>query len=226
VLGATHLGDAVDRGTRRIEAVELLASLFNQETGKFMGSQNVKLNLNWNRTDASTGYYEVLVRLPVRSERYELRLGVKRGDARTASVYAFAEVPDFRGEALSLSGLVLSVTPASPAAPRNAFVDLTPIVPTARRRFRATDHVTGFVRVYQKKWTSAAVVTLRITDERNAIRATRTTRLDGPPNHAANGAAYRFDVPMAGLAKGEYLLSVDVEAGDRTARRAVRFTME
>ena len=229
VLGATHPVDGVDRGTRRagaVETVELLASLFNPETGKFRGSQNAKLSLNWNRTDASAGYYEVLVRLPVKSERYELRLGLKKSDGRTASVYTFAEVPDFRGEALSLSGLVLSVAPAAPAAPRNAFADLMPIVPTARRRFRATDQVAGFVRVYQKRWASPAVVTLRVTDERNQVTATRTTRLDEPLNRATNGADYRFDVPMAGLAAGEYLLSIDVEADQRTARRAVRFTVE
>jgi hypothetical protein len=69
-------------------------------------------------------------------------------------------------------------------------------------------------------------VTLRITDERNAIMATRTTRLDEPPNHATSGADYRFNVPTAGLARGEYLLSIDVEAGQRAARRAARFTME
>jgi VWFA-related protein len=226
VLGATHPVSGLDRDTRRSEAVELVASLFNPETGKFRGSQNVTLSLNWNRTDAPARYYEVLVRLPVKNERYELRLGLKRGDARTASVYTFAEVPDFRGEALSLSGLVLSVTPPAPAAPRNGFADLMPIVPTARRRFRATDHVAGFVRVYQKKWTSPAVVTLRITDERNAIMATRTTWLDEPPNRATSGADYRFDLPTAGLARGEYLLSIDVEAGQRAARRAARFTIE
>jgi len=140
--------------------------------------------------------------------------------------YTFAEVPDCAGEALSLSGLVLNVTPAAPGAPRNAFVDLMPIVPTARRVFRRTDQIAGFARVYRKKWTSATVVTVRITDERSAIVTTWSAPLDGPPNRTAHGADYDFDVPVAGLARGEYLLSVDVEAGDRTVRRAVRFTVE
>jgi VWFA-related protein len=226
VLGATQPGNGAERSTPRTEQIEVVASLFNPETGKFIGSRRSRLNLAWNRTDASAGYYEVLARLPVTGGRYEVRLGLKTGDARTASVYTFAEVPNFSGDALSLSGLVLNVQPAARVAPSNAFADLMPLVPTARRRFRATDRVAGFVRVYQKRWTSAAAVTMRITDERNAVGAIRTTRLEEPPNRATNGVDYRFDVPVAGLPKGEYLLSVDVEAGDRTDRRAARFTIE
>jgi hypothetical protein len=52
------------------------------------------------------------------------------------------------------------------------------------------------------------------------------TSLDGPASRGSLGADYRFDVPVSGLEPGEYLLSVDVAAGDRNAQRAIRFTMQ
>ena len=76
---------------------------------------------------------EVLPRLQVPPGRYEVRLGARTADARSGSVYTFVDVPEFTREALSMSGLVLAVTPSVGAAPAGAYADLLPIVPTARR---------------------------------------------------------------------------------------------
>ena len=116
--------------------------------------------------------------------------------------------------------------PAARVAPSNGFADLMPIVPTARRVFRRADRVDAFLRVYQKKWTAPAAVTMRITSATNAIVASRTASLDGPARRGSLGADYRFEVPVVGLEPGEYLLSVDVAAGDRKAQRTIRFTMQ
>jgi VWFA-related protein len=226
VLGATHPINAADRRTRRSEEVEVVASLFNPETGKFLNSRRSRLNVTWNPADASAGYYEILSRLPVSPGRYEVRVGLKTADNRTASVYTFAEVPNFTGDALALSGLALAVSPAARVAPPNAFVDLMPIVPTARRVFRRADRVNAFLRVYQKKWTAPAAVTMRITSATSTVVVNRLTSLDGPAGRGSIGVDYRAEVPVSGLEPGEYLLSVDVAAGDRTAQRALRFTME
>ena len=227
VLGATQPASGPDRSRRRTEEVELVTSLFNPETGKLVGApRRARLNLAWNPSESSAGYYEVLSRLPVINGRYEVRVGLKIGDARTASVYTYAEVPNFLNDPLSLSGLALTVTPAARVAPRNAFADLMPIVPTARRHFRPGDRLAAFLRVYQKKWTPGTTVTTTITDSANLIRTRQTMPVEPPTNRATNGSDYRFDVPLTGLTAGEYLLGVDVVAGGRSAQRAVRFTME
>lgn len=59
-------------------------------------------------------------------------------------------------------GLVLSSTPSPRMAPRDAFKDLLPIVPTARRTFARTDRVTAFARPYQRGVKTPVAATARV----------------------------------------------------------------
>ncbi len=101
------------RGMARSERVRIVTTAYNPETGQSVGSQQHELDLQWNATGQETGRFEVLSRLPLKPGRYEIRVGVEAGDGRTGSVYTYADVPDFRKNGLSLSGLVLNVTPSA-----------------------------------------------------------------------------------------------------------------
>ncbi len=87
--------------------------------------------------------YEVLSRLTLKPGRYEIRVALDASPTQRASVYTYVDVPDFAEQPLSLSGVVLAASPAPPSAPVNAFKDLLPIVPTARREFARTDRCVG-----------------------------------------------------------------------------------
>jgi VWFA-related protein len=223
VLAVTHPhGVRTTEGTHA-ERVEVLASAFNPETGKAVGSGRQTLNVVWNPNGASGGQYEVMQRLPLPAGRYELRLGAKTADDRTASVYTYVDVPDFSREPLSLSGLILSAMP-SPTAAKDTFKDLLPVAPTARRTFRSSDRVTAFLRVYQggAHPLMPATITTRLIDSRNAQLGGGVRKLDVTDFAKARLFDNQFDLPVR-LPQGEYLLTVDVAAGGSSAQRTVRF---
>ena len=71
--------------------------------------------------DNSTARYEVVSRLVLKAGRYSLRLGATRkSDGRTGSVDRDVDVPDFRSQDLSLSGLALEAVPGASPRPRRA----------------------------------------------------------------------------------------------------------
>jgi VWFA-related protein len=213
------------RGAARAENIEVVATAFNPETGSSVRSHAQTLGVRWNATTDQAGRYEVLSRLPVRPGRYEIRVAVKTGDGRTASVYTYAEVPDFRGDDLSLSGFVLSVAPPPRTAPLDAFRDQIPVVPTARRSFRATDRATAWLRIHRRN-DAAGSVTMSITNERNENVLRRTDVIEQRPGKGVSAMDHQFDLPLDTLAPGEYLLTAEAVAGGDTARRNVRFVVE
>ena len=71
-------------------------------------------------------------------------------------------MPDFSKDGVSLSGLVLSVTPSGEVAPRDALTAVMPVIPTSRRTFVPTDRVQAFVRVYQGGKDPLTTVPLRV----------------------------------------------------------------
>jgi VWFA-related protein len=223
VLAVTQPNDAPARSAARTERVEVLASAFNPETGRAVGSGRQTLNIVWNPTAASGGQYEVMQRLPLSPGRYELRLGAKIGNHRTASVYTHVDVPDFAREPLSLSGLVLSAIP-SPKAAKDTFKDLMPVTPTARRTFRRSDRVTALLRVYQGGTHPVVPVTIttRLVDGMNAQVGGGVRPVDVASFGTARSFDDQFDLPVQ-LPPGEYLLTVDVAAGGKTAQRTLRF---
>ena len=208
----------------RQEPVDLVVRAFEPENGQARGVWRQRVNLVWTASQAASGEYEVLTRMPVDPGRYELRLGLQTGDGHTASVYAYTEVPKFSDEPLSLSGLLLNSTPSPKSAPKDAFVDLVPTAPTARRTFRKTDHVTAFLRLYEggSHALIPATITTRIVDTSNKQLGDGLRRVEAAAFGKGRSFDYRFDVPVR-LPKGEYLLSVDVAAGGKTAQRALRF---
>jgi VWFA-related protein len=170
---------------------------------------------------------ELLTRLDLKPGTYQLRLAAHdAAQARSGSVYVDVDVPDFGKAAVSMSGVLLSSPGGPPAAPKDAFATLVPVVPTAIRSFSTLDRVAGFVRVYQsgdvKKPAAAVPLTIRLTgtDDTPLVNSKQTLE---PERFTARAADVRFDLPVASLKPGPYLLTLEATLGKTTARRDVRF---
>jgi VWFA-related protein len=214
------------QGAARRERFEVVATAFQTESGTRLPSHEQTLDLAWNATKGASAEFEVLSRLSAPPGRYEVRVGVEGGDGRTASVFTYADVPNFAGDGLSASGLVLGATPSPRVAGASAIASLTPVVPTARRAFSTKDRVTAFLRVYQARPPFAAVpVTTRITDTNNEVVAEQTESAAGRSLGRLNAADHQVDLPIDELAPGEYLLTMEASREGTTVQRAVRFTV-
>jgi VWFA-related protein len=215
------------RGVARRERLTVVATAFQPESGASIPSHEQTLELAWNATEGASTQFEVLSRLAAPPGRYEVRVGVEAGDGRAASIFTYADVPDFDDAALSASGLVLGATPSPRIAGAGAIATLTPVVPTSRRTFAATDRVTAFLHVYQARQPFApATVTTRITDTGNDVIAELTEPVEGHPLGRMSAADYRIDLPIDELAPGEYLLTMEAARDGTTVRRTARFRVE
>ena len=206
--------------------VKVLAAAFDRNGRSVASEEQTVAVASHSRAGGDTSY-EVLSRLVLAPGRYEIRVGLDAGPGRRASVYTYVDVPDFARQPLSLSGIVLGVLPAVGSAPADAFRDITPVIPTARREMAATDRATAFLRVYQdaKAPLLPATVTARITDTADHIVFDEVTELAADRFTGNHGADYRLDLPVGRLASGEYLLTIEAAQGERLARRGLRFTV-
>lgn len=174
--------------------------------------------------------YEALSSINLKPGRYQLRIAAYSGANDAAgSVFADVEVPDFARQPVSLSGVLLTATPAVPASPIDALAKIVPIVPTAVRVFQKLDRVTAFVRVYQaaKSAMAAVALTARVTNDRgdvvvNAAEALAADRFA----RQTRSTDYRLEIPIVTLTRGPYLLTVEATVGAATARRDVRFSVK
>jgi VWFA-related protein len=209
-------------GAKPTAVVDVLARAFDTE-GRAWGTRNLTVKLGLNAAARGPVSYEILPRLAVPPGKYEIRVAVRTEDGRSGSVYTFVDVPDFSRSEVSLSGIVLEATPSVAAVPRDAYADLLPVVPTARRDFGASDRVSALVRVYQggsHALVPATVIT-RIVDVKNE-QITKSTRELDPSLFKDRTFDHRFDLPR-NLAAGEYLFTVEITAGGKTSDRALRF---
>ena len=95
--------------------------------GREVGSQRVSADIVLRRGSLPTVYYELLAQLDLAPGRYLLRLATEVGRQKlTGSVFHEITVADFAEAAVSLSGVVLSTTPALHSAPRGALAGLLP----------------------------------------------------------------------------------------------------
>jgi hypothetical protein len=170
--------------------------------------------------------YEVLARLNLKPGRYQLRTAASVGSlTTTGSLYYDVDVPDFSEAPLSLSGLVMTSSPARQIAPADALKNVIPVVPTSQRAFPQGTQASAFVRVYQggkKPMTDVAFwIELRNQDDHVVLERRDDVRADafGAGTRAAD---INVALPIPRLARGSYLLTVAVGA-KADVRRFVRF---
>jgi VWFA-related protein len=206
--------------------VKMLAAAFGWD-GRSADSVDQTVGVTWRPDASGSSRYEVVSRLTVKPGRYEVRVALDTAPNQSGSVYTFVDVPDFAKQPLSLSGLVLAVTPSVPSAGREGFANLLPVVPTAQRELARTDRASAFLQVYQDadRPPAPASVTARITDTNDRIVLDQVTPLPADRFAGKRGADYRLELPVERLERGEYLLTVEATQDKNTARRGLRFTV-
>jgi len=213
----------VDRPTRLPEAgrIALRAMAFDT-SGREQGSVRQVF-------DAAVlpGGFDVLARMYLRPGQYEIRatLEATASTSTAGSIDGYVDVPDFRRQRISLSGVVLGRR-GRVALPADGLADALPIVPTAERAFAPSDRVSGFVRLYQQTRGRpvAATLTVAVLDARDRVLTEQTTSFDASRFELARAADYHFDLPL-NVAPGDYLLRLDATASNATATRGVRFSV-
>jgi VWFA-related protein len=208
------------------QTVELLTALFDTE-GKVRGSltQTARVSV---RPEGEGAPDELLSRLDVTPGRYFVRVAAHdTGLGKAGSVYHDVEVPDFWNAPVSLSGMVLSATPAVHAEPRDALAALVPIVPTTVREFARSAAVRAFVRVYQRRVRRLAPIELRVrildAGEREVFGRRETLAVDAFVD--LHSAGYQLDLPLTELASGPHLLTIEARRDRANAKRDIRFVL-
>jgi VWFA-related protein len=222
VLGVMRNSNGANRPLE--EKVQVVVTVFQPESGRSVASHAQTLRVRWNRT-GDPARFEALSRLPIRPGRYEVRAAVEMGDGQTGSISTYADVPDFRRADLTMSDLVLAAEPPTFARSPTAFGDLIPLSPTADRVFARSQRATAWVRVYRRS-AVAASLTMRITDEHDAVVLERTSQFDSRPGRSADSLDGQLALPIGSLPAGEYLLTAEAAAGNEAVSRHARFRVE
>jgi VWFA-related protein len=216
--------------SRTPESVDLLLKAFTADNEAASDNPVISVTLPAARADADVSRYDVLARIAVpKPGKYELRITAHSDLVNTrGSVYVDVDVPDFRKDKLSLSGVIVNAIPGTgPTAPARLFNDLTPVAPTTERTFAATDIVTAALRVYQGAGEKPVAVPIKVTIQDAAGKSVleKADTLAADRFSADHAADYQFRLPLAALKAGEYLLTFEATAGKATARRDVRFSI-
>jgi hypothetical protein len=158
---------------------------------------------------------------------YQVRVAAL-DDGRTGSVYTFADVPDFRRAAVSLSGVGIHVDAAATAGEWPDAGDGTAgRALTTARTFARGDHAEALSYVCQSTADATAPVDVSGTvfDATGSLVLRRTDTI-APTSFTAGCASYQIGLPLDHLAPGEYLLTIDAARDASQAFRTVRFRVE
>jgi hypothetical protein len=234
-LGATvTIVAGLDRPASMSEkdVVQIAARAFNEAdpARRSKGIAHGKLQLTRRPTATGMVHYDVATRLDVAPGRYEIRLAMESAVTRlTGSAFQSVDVPDFKKAALSMSGVVLGRLPFTPVTGKDPLGGLLPFVPTTTRIFGAGDRVGGLVRIHlgESEADAPVDVTTRIVDRTDATIVRDTARLQSSVFlSTARTMEHKFQLPLARLAPGEYLFSIEAAAGKGRQIRHVRFKVE
>jgi VWFA-related protein len=207
------------------ENVEVLFGAFTPE-GDLRGSTPIVATVPRASRGAGDGAFSVLGRLDLRPGRYELRASASIASiSKSGSVYGYLDVPDFSREPVSLSGLVISATPATASANVLAITDLLRVMPTTRRTFASSDDVASFVRVYQGGMEAATPVSLavRIVDRTGRAIVDEHVTLEASQFAPTRSADFSWKLPLDRLGPGAHLLTIEASRGGAVVKRDVRF---
>jgi hypothetical protein len=224
-IGIEHPPLPGDIGARASSNLEVLAMAYGPD-GQVRASQRQTLALKGRSGADQPAEYEVFSRLDLPPGRYQLRIAARIPMLdRTGSVYDLIDVPDLRREPLALSGIVLSNVPRPITGGAEALATMMPIVPTTRRVFTADMVASAYLEVYHGSHAPAAAVPVTVTITDDADRRVVNVADSLAPDRFNDRftAPYQFGLPIDRLRPGKYLLTVETVAGDKRARRDVRF---
>lgn len=209
---------------KTVENVELQISAYDVD-GRSYGNSRARADVTLRAGSTGFAEYEVFGRIDLKPGRYQLRVAAFLASFDTAgSVYFDVDVPDFSSQPLSMGGLLVSATPSPVFAPKEGLKAIVPVIPTTRRVFAPTHAVSAFTRLYQggkaKLVDIDAHMTIRDTQDKVVLDKPLSVPADKFDRRAAD---LRFDVPVADLPSGHYLLTVEAGSGPTAVRRDSRF---
>ena len=211
---------------RVTERVDLQVRAFDV-SGKPFGARALRADVAIRAGATGLAEYEVLSRIDLAPGRYQLRIAGHVGSLATSgSLYADVDVPDIGKAPLTMSAMLFTTSPALISAPADALKSVVPMVPTARRTFAGSDRVGAFARLYRKpaRASEAGVpIRVQIVDAGGLTVFDRSQDFAPERFTAQQTADIMFDVPVAQLDAGEYLLTFETRHSGGTIRRDARF---
>jgi VWFA-related protein len=158
--------------------------------------------------------------------RYDVRVSATSVEgARRGELIADIQVPDFRKEPLSASGVIIEESPAPKALPVDALAAVVAGIPTTSRQFNPAGRVAASMQLYQGISTTRAMVTVKasITDRKDSVVFEAVERFDG--SRFATGAVhYTLQLPLSQLSAGPHLLQFEISRpSSSVVRRQVQF---
>jgi VWFA-related protein len=214
-LGATLPASA---GARTLDVTVGAFDIRGNSVG--VGHQTINVPADLTRTGrADEG---LITRLDLPPGRYELRAAAKDDASGTiGSVFSFVDVPDFSGDALTMSGVLLH-REESPQVVDNPIATIVPVVPTVARVFSRDDAVRAFLRIYQSRNPQPVTVTTRVIDATNRIVVEQRSELRVDA-FLARSADVDVPLPLNQLTPGQYLLTIEATRGEVHVERSARF---
>jgi VWFA-related protein len=187
--------------------------------------------VRWGSHPANTGDRkgQVLVRIDLPPGYHELRAvvrSVKLG--KGGSVVIGVDVPAFTKNPLSLSGVVVHAEPDVAALGTAPLAGLLSVVPTARRDFAASDHVTTWLSLYHGSSGTLSPVTLTtsILNDHDEVAYSASELLTADRFAGGWRATSSFALPLDRLKPGAYLLTFEATMGTEQAERDVQFSIK
>jgi VWFA-related protein len=174
-------------------------------------------------------------RISLAPGRYQIRVGAREGaTGSVGSVFYDLQVPDFRKEPLTLSGLQLTAPSARDALTALADPAASSLLPgpaTSRRTFIRSDTLTVFAELYDHQTPKQArqidtAVTL-LSERGQEVFSARDVLSNGGDS-SKNWTAYGLtrDIPLKDVQPGRYLLRVEAQMrGSKDTPPAARETL-
>lgn len=213
--------------TAAADGIEVLANAYDMQA-KQRAADRVAFRLGLHPGGDDDVRYEVAAQLRLKPGRYQLRVAAHSSLLdKSGSVFYDLDVPDFSRAALSMSGVVLAVTPTPLSIPKDRLASFVPVTPTAERLFGRGDQALAFLRIYQggRAPLAGVHVAVRIVDGSDAV-VFETTETWAPERFAAGRSAdYRLNLPVEAFEPGPHLLTLEASLGKTRVSRAVRFSM-
>lgn len=163
--------------------------------------------------------FRLLNRMDLPPGRYQLRVAAHdQGGRKSGSVLYDLDVPDFSKPPLSMSGIALGS--ALDAATPLARIDeqlraMLPAIPSARRTFSPDDELVLFVEVYDNQGDKPHQVDIAstiTTDEGNQLFKMDEVRDSTEMQGKRGGYGYVARLPLRGLERGSYVLTVSARS--------------
>ena len=175
------------------------------------------------RTETYQAVVATGVRLVSRIElppgQFQLRIGARESGLGAAGTVAFdLEVPDFRREPLTVSGIAMTSQSAAAmptAQPDEVFGRALPAQPTTARAFTTDDVIVTFAEVYDNETGTPHRVDISTTlraEDGEIVFQTSEERSSSELEGARGGYGLRALIPLSDVAPGRYLLAVEARS--------------